>query len=71
MELDGEERLRRLLHRVKAWALDVEDAIEEIRDLCEGVKPTTPPDTGTTLLGPPLAAIAQGFRKVEAWVIDL
>jgi hypothetical protein len=43
------DELRELLHRVRAWALDVEDAAELILEKCtEGVKPTTPPDAGST-----------------------
>jgi hypothetical protein len=46
-----ESELRHLLHNVRAWAIEVEDALEAILADCgEGVTPTTPPDTGTTLL---------------------
>jgi len=51
---DRDETLRAMLHRVRAWALDVEDAIVLLRDLCgEEATPTTPPDAGSTLPGPP------------------
>ena len=46
-----ETELRALLHKVRAWAVEVEDALAAIvADCREEVTPTTPPDTGTTLL---------------------
>ena len=63
-----EDRLRSLLHRVRAWALEVEDAAALILEECsKGGAPTTPDDTGTTLVGPPSAASQSTGSQPGGW----